>query len=323
MIVLVIGREGQVAKSLSVISPPPGMRVVCMGRPMLDLREPASIVEVLEATNPDAVINAGAYTAVDQAESEPDLAFAVNADGPTHVAAACTEQNIPVIHLSTDYVFSGDKSSLYAEADPVGPGNVYGASKLAGEQRLASANPRHIILRTAWVHSPFGQNFVKTMLRLGVSRPQINVVDDQRGNPTYAIHLAEAILAIANQIRGAAATDSRFGVYHAVNGGETTWFGFASEVFRQARAFGYSAPALRPITTAEFPTAASRPANSCLDPSKLMKTFRVALPSWQEGVRDCLKQLADSTNGTFEWWLEGKSAAPKSSGTLEHLSQRR
>ena len=321
MIVLVIGREGQVAKSLAGIPQRCGMQVVCMGRPMLDLRNPASILAALQSTKPDVVINAGAFTAVDRAESEAKLAFAINADGPAHLGAACAQENIPVIHLSTDYVYDGRKPSPYVESDPVGPANVYGASKLGGEERLAAANPRHLIVRTGWVHSPFGQNFVKTMLKLGFTHPEIGVVDDQRGNPTYANHLAEAILSIAKQIAGAPAIDPRFGVYHAVNTGETSWCGLAQEVFRQTGARGFKLPQVKPITTAEFPTPANRPANSRLNSSKLRQAFGVALPSWQQGVSDCIEQIAHDTGGTFIWWRQEKNApsANASSASVQRV----
>ncbi len=305
MTVLVIGQRGQVASSLADLQQSRDIRIVTMGRPAIDLLQPATVTGALETLKPDIVVNTAAYTAVDKAESERELAFAINADGPAHLGAACAARGIPIIHLSTDYVYDGKKASPYIETDAVRPLSVYGASKLAGEQRLASANPTHIILRTAWVHSPFGQNFVKTMLRLGATRSHINVVADQLGNPTYASHLAEAILAIASRIIDAPAGDTRWGVYHVVNKGDTTWFGLAEEVFRRASGYyGYPNPVLQPIPTVEFPTPAERPANSRLDTSKLQQTFGLAMASWHEGVADCLQLLAGRTGGTLAWWRE-------------------
>jgi dTDP-4-dehydrorhamnose reductase len=304
MIVLVIGQQGQLARSLAEREPPSGMRVVTLGRPQVDLLKPESLVQALGAIHPDIVVNAAAYTAVDKAETEPELAFAVNADGPAHLALACAARDIPIIHVSTDYVFDGSKAAPYVESDAVNAISAYGRSKLAGEQKLARANARHIILRTAWVHSPFGTNFVKTMLRLGATRPEIGVVDDQYGNPTYAPHLAAAILSVATLITHAAADDPRWGMYHAVGSGDATWFGLAQEVFACAGAFGLSPPELRPITSADYPTPAARPANSRLDTARLTRTFGTAFPPWADGVADCVRRLAEATNGSRKWWLE-------------------
>ena len=310
MTVLVIGQRGQVASSLADLQRNRDIRLIRMGRPGIDLLLPATVAGALDRLKPDIVVNAAAYTAVDKAESERELAFAVNADGPAHLGAACAARDIPIIHLSTDYVYDGKKASPYIETDAVRPLSVYGASKLAGEQRLALASPRHIILRTAWVHSPFGQNFVKTMLRLGATRSHINVVADQLGNPTYASHLAAVILAIASRIMKAPAGDIRWGVYHVTNKGETTWFGLAEEVFRRSRAHGYPTPMLQPITTAQFPTQAQRPANSRLDTTKLQQTFGLDMRTWHEGVTDCLQLLAECNGGTLAWWREGPSEPP-------------
>jgi dTDP-4-dehydrorhamnose reductase len=296
MIVLVIGHQGQLARSLDELVPPAGVQLVARGRPSLDLQQRESIVANLDQVGPDLVINAAAYTAVDKAESEPDIAFAVNAEGPGHLAQACAERDIPVIHISTDYVYDGTKASAYVETDPVNPINAYGRSKLAGEQRLAEANPRHIILRTAWVHSPFGTNIVKTMLRLGATRPEINVVNDQHGNPTYAPHLAQAILEVGLQMAGAGADDPRWGVYHAVATGDTTWYGVAREIFAHAGNGQRLTAILKPIATAGYPTPAKRPANSRLDTSKLSRTFGVILPSWTDGIAACIRRIAETNN---------------------------
>ncbi|RUV09947.1 dTDP-4-dehydrorhamnose reductase, partial [Mesorhizobium sp. M7A.T.Ca.TU.009.01.3.1] len=194
MRLVVTGRDGQVAASLlEAGQAAAGVEVIAIGRPQLDLARPDTVIEAIAAAKPDIVVSAAAYTAVDQAEDEPDLAFAVNAAGAGEVAQAASRLGVPVIHLSTDYVFDGTKDAAYVETDATAPRSVYGASKLAGEQAVASANPRHLILRTAWVYSPFGKNFVKTMLRLAADRDEIAVVADQWGNPTSALDIADAI----------------------------------------------------------------------------------------------------------------------------------
>ena len=198
---------------------------------------------------------------------------------------------MPIIHVSTDYVFDGTKPGPYVETDATNPRCVYGASKAAGELAVAAANPHHIILRTAWVHSPFGQNFVKTMLRLAAGRPRLGVVADQLGNPTYAPHLATAILDIAARLEGLSSGAGPWGVFHATGSGETTWHGLACEVFACSRALGGPTAEVDPIATSAYPTPAARPANSRLDGAKLAAAFGVRLPPWQEGVADNVKRL--------------------------------
>jgi len=287
--ILVVGNEGQLARSLKALSPPPGVEIAAVGRPALDLLDPSTIKIAFDAAQPDLVVNAAAYTAVDKAESEPDAAFAVNGAGAEALAQQCAMRSLPFIHVSTDYVFDGSKSSPYRETDPVSPLGAYGRSKLEGERRVAAACPQHIILRTAWVFSPYGQNFVKTMLRLAASRPEIAVVDDQIGNPTYAPHLAAAILEVA---QGIARRDSvSWGLYHAVGSGEVTWCGLAREVFALSERLGGPKADVRAITTAEYPTPARRPANSRLDCTRLRDAFGVELPAWREGVEDCVREL--------------------------------
>lgn len=290
MRILVIGRGGQLALSLAEAALPAGASIAFAGRPDCDIRDAASVAAAIDREKPDIVVIAAAYTAVDRAETEEAEAFAVNADGPANVGKACAARGVPVIHVSTDYVYDGAKAAPYVEGDATHPLGAYGRSKLAGEERLAAAQPACVILRTAWVHSPFGGNFVRTMLRLAETRDVIGVVDDQRGNPTYAPHLADAVLAVAAAIVDGAPS----GVYHAVGGGETSWFGLAREVFAQAEALGMAAPKLEPITTADYPTPARRPANSRLDAAKLRRTFGVTLPAWQEGVAACVARLAAS-----------------------------
>jgi dTDP-4-dehydrorhamnose reductase len=291
MIVLVLGGHGQLARSFAEAYPPASVRIIIQGRPTLDLLNPESITQTLDRVTPDIVVNAAAYTAVDKAESEPELAFAVNSEGVRRLATECASRDTPIVHLSTDYVYNGTKQGPYLETDSANPISVYGRSKLSGEQKLAQVNPRHIILRTAWVHSPYGTNFVRTMLRLATARKELSVVDDQCGNPTYAPHLAQAILAIIEKIGGEQSPISPWGVYHAVGTGEATWFDFAQTIFRCHQALGHDIPSVRPITTAEYPSPAPRPANSRLNTDKLARTFGLRLPPWQQGVAECVQRL--------------------------------
>jgi dTDP-4-dehydrorhamnose reductase len=289
--VLVTGREGQLARGLLEAADGAGVEVAAIGRPELDLADETSVAAVVARERPDVVVNAAAYTAVNRAETEPAVAHAVNALGAEHVANACAANAIPIIHISTDYVFDGTKHGPYLEDDPTGPINVYGRTKLEGEQRVAKACERHLILRTAWVHSPWGVNFVKTMLRLATTRPSIGVVDDQKGSPTYAPHLAAIVLALATRV-AADPAGTRWGVYHAVGGGETTWFGFAREVFRHAVEQGLPAADVAAIATAAYPTPARRPANSRLNCDRLRLLLGLELPDWRVGVHDCVARIA-------------------------------
>ena len=293
MKVLVIGREGQLARSLVDAADALDIQVVPVGRQEIDLVDQKSVAAAVAREHPDAVVNAAAYTAVDRAEAEPMLAMRINALGAECVARACSAHSIPIIHISSDYVFDGMKGSPYNEDDAVGPINAYGRSKLEGEQRVAKACGRHLILRTAWLHSPWGANFVKTMLRLAADRPAIGVVDDQRGSPTYAPHLAAIALTLAT--RAATGPDStRWGIYHAAGGGEATWFGLAREVFRCAAACGLPAAEVAAIATADYPTAARRPADTRLNCDKLRLTFGLELPDWRLGVQACVARLSGS-----------------------------
>ena len=217
MKVLVTGREGQLARGLLEAADGAGVQVIAIGRPELDLADGKSVAAVVAREHPDVVVNAAAYTAVDKAETEPAAAHAVNALGAEHVARACAAHSVPIIHISTDHVFDGTKHGAYVEDDPTGPINVYGRTKLEGEQRVVKACERHLILRTEWLHSRWGANFVKTMLRLAATRPSISVVSDQLGSPTYAPDLARVVLATANRIVADPA-GMRWGIYHAVGG---------------------------------------------------------------------------------------------------------
>ncbi|WP_102957974.1 dTDP-4-dehydrorhamnose reductase [Mangrovicella endophytica] len=290
MRVLVTGTAGQVSQSLQALSSPE-IEIVAVGRPRLDLADPASVAAAIEDVQPHAVVNAAAYTAVDKAESDETAAFAVNRDGAGAVAAAAAAGGIPIVHLSTDYVFPGDKTEPYQEADIVGPTSVYGRSKLAGEQAVAAANPAHVILRTAWVYSPYGANFVKTMLRLAADRDTVRVVADQQGTPTHAGDIAAAIAIVLQQIAADPQGSSWRGVFHMTGSGETSWAGFAEAIFAASRGLGGPSAVVQPITTAEYPTPARRPANSRLSNARFRSTFGHSLPDWQDGTRRCVAAL--------------------------------
>ena len=286
--VLVTGRSGQVATSLLERAALSGIEVVALGRPDLDLERPETVGPAISAARPHLVVNAGAYTAVDKAEQERDRAFAANRDGAGAAAAAARRLGIPLIHLSTDYVYPGDKPSPYVESDPTGPLGAYGASKLAGEEAVRGAHPDAVIFRTSWVYSPFGANFVKTMLRLGGEREVLRVVDDQHGNPTSAIDIADAILKVAP---GLVSDGGAGGVYHLCGSGSTTWCGFARHVFEAGRNQGGPAPRVEAITTAEFPTPARRPANSRMDTSAFAARFGFVMRPWQDAASETVARL--------------------------------
>ena len=240
---------------------------------------------------PNIIVNAAAYTAVDQAEKEPEVAMAVNAGGAMAVADAARMLGVPLVHLSTDYVFDGRKSTPYIEQDQVAPANVYGASKLAGEAAVAAATRDHVIVRTAWVYSPYGKNFVQTMLTLAQSRDEVSVVADQYGCPTYAHDIAVGIDAISRNLLDRPQCEQLRGIFHLACAGETNWAGFASAIFESLRLSGKPVPKVTPITTAEHPTSARRPANSRLDCSKLERVHNIRLPSWRTSLMACLEQL--------------------------------
>ena len=292
MRIAVTGLAGQVVQSLVERGSPAGHVIVPVGRPALDLAagDGAAILAALAEARPDAIVSAAAYTAVDTAEAEPDLAHAINADGAGHVAAAAATLGVPLVHLSTDYVFSGEGTAPYREDDPTGPKGVYGASKLAGEAAVLAAQPDTAVLRTAWVYSPFGANFVKTMLRLAETRDEVSVVADQTGNPTSALDIADAVMAVAANL--AARPDPALrGVFHMTGAGETHWAGLAEAIFAASAAHGGPTARVNPITTAQYPTPAARPANSRLDTSKLAAAHAVRLPAWQASLAQVVERL--------------------------------
>ena len=289
MRIFVTGREGQVAQSLlERAKQSAGIEIVAVGRPGFDLTNAAGVKLAIKSASPDLIVSAAAYTAVDKAEGDAENAYTVNRDGAAAVAEAAEALGVPVIHLSTDYVYPGDKAGAYLESDSTGPASVYGASKLAGEHAVIEAASRAIILRTAWVYSPFGNNFVKTMLRIGKDRSVVRVVDDQIGNPTSALDIADAILAIAPK-----AIDDRktAGTYNLAGTGAVSWCGLARHIFSASHKLGGPNPAVEAITTSEYPTPAKRPANSQLDCSKLTIRLGIVLPQWTESIAYCVSRL--------------------------------
>jgi dTDP-4-dehydrorhamnose reductase len=293
--ILLTGGSGQLGTALRLRSWPAGTEVVAPGSEALDLAEPGSIRAALGARRFDVVVNAGAYTAVDQAETDVERTWRVNALAPAVLAEETARLGIPLLQVSTDYVFDGRLDRPYRENDPVCPLSVYGASKEAGEQAVRTGNPRHVVLRTAWVVGPQGRNFLRRMLQLGAERPILRIVDDQQGSPTVAGDLAEAVAVVAMRL----ASDPRApsGTYHATNAGETTWFGLAQAIFDVAGSLGHPVPELKPIPTSAFPTPARRPANSRLDPGRLQPDFGVALPPWQPSVAAAVRSCIDAMRG--------------------------
>lgn len=292
MRVLVVGSSGQVARSLAADRSLAGVSVIAKGRPELDLTSPATIAAAIAETTPDVIINAAAYTAVDQAETEEAEAAALNVDGPGALAGLAREHGIPLIHISTDYVFDGEADHPYGEGDAVAPASAYGRTKLAGEQAVLAAQPQSLVVRTAWVISPYGRNFCKTMLRLAGTHAQLRVVGDQVGSPTYAPHLATALLDIAGRITKDR-TAVEWGVLHLANSGYASWYDVAVATMSEAARRGLPNVPVEAITTADYPTPARRPKNSRLNCDKAGERFGVTLPSWQDGVAACVAAIAE------------------------------
>jgi dTDP-4-dehydrorhamnose reductase len=291
MKLVVTGCEGQLARSLRERGRGVGVEIVCLARPELDLLEPDRISQAIESVDCDLVINAAAYTAVDKAEAEPELARRINGEAAGAVAAAAARMGRPIVQISTDYVFDGALDRPYREDDPTSPRSVYGRSKLVGEMKAAEANPRCLIARTAWVYSPFGQNFLKTMLRLGLSREEIGVVADQWGAPTQALDIADALIAIARRLVAEPDNTSLYGAFHLTGSTYATWADFAEVIFAEAAALGRVPVKVKRISTAEYPTPADRPANSRLAVDKLRHVFGIALPDWRGAAQNCVKRL--------------------------------
>lgn len=286
--ILLFGAGGQLGRELTGLAHERGVPVVGLVRAEGDITDRAAVIAALKAHRPGLVVNAAAFTAVDRAENETLAAFAVNAEGPAILAEATADAGVPLLHVSTDYVFDGSKSGPYVESDPVAPLGAYGASKSEGEVCIRALQPHHVILRTAWVYGVHGANFLKTMLRLAAERDVLRVVADQRGSPTATRDLAEAILAVRAALMAGA---EPWGTYHFAGQGETTWHGLASAIMAEQAGFSGRHPVVEAITTAEYPTAARRPANSVLDSSRFAATFGYRAKPWQERMREVVASL--------------------------------
>ncbi len=289
--VLITGGGGQLARALDEAARAAGIAALRVGRPEFDFDRPDSLDALMRAHTPALVVNAAAYTAVDAAEADEATAYRANHDGPARLASLAAAAGIPLIHISSDYVFDGDKGAPYSETDPASPRGVYGASKLAGEQAVLGSGAHAIVLRTSWVYASEGKNFVLTMLNAARRTDRLRVVADQKGCPTVASDLARAIVAIAIRLRRTGWRDEYGGIFHAAGTGWTTWHGFAEAIFANAARHGIAAPAVEPIATADWPTQARRPANSRLDCAKLAGTFGVRLPGWQGSLSRTIDEI--------------------------------
>jgi dTDP-4-dehydrorhamnose reductase len=294
--ILVIGKNGQVGSELSHALRASG-DVTALGRTELDLTNPDALRAIIRAAKPDVIVNAAAYTAVDKAESEPDLAMQINAIAPGIMAEEALRLGALLVHYSTDYVFDGAKPTAYTESDTPNPLNVYGRTKLAGEQAIQTTGVAHYILRSSWVYAAEGANFLNTILRLARERPELRIVNDQTGAPTWGRAIAELTAQILS-IRLRDDADPRYGLYHLTASGAVTWFGFAQAILAEAQKTpGLATPRLIPITTAEYPLPARRPANSRLDCTKLEALLATRLPSWQDGLAQCLREKSSPEAG--------------------------
>ena len=304
MIVLIVGQAGQVGRELQRSFSDFG-EIVAVDRESVDLADLDQVREVVRRVRPDVILNAAAYTSVDRAESEQDLASAINAEAPGLLAEEALRSNALLVHYSTDYVFDGSKPLPWTEEDAPHPLNVYGASKLAGEEAIRQVGGRYLIFRTSWVYGPHGKNFLLTMLRLGSERERLSVVDDQHGAPTSSIALADVTRSVVNQVLDGrcGAPDAWAGVYHMTCAGSTTWCGFAKAIFTGAEHLLHgNAPVVLPIASSEYPTPARRPRNSVLSNARLKQRFGVELPAWEVALGDVLGRLT----------VESETIAPKS-----------
>jgi dTDP-4-dehydrorhamnose reductase len=295
MSLLVFGAGGQLGRELGAALSARNMPASLLARQDTDIADRTAVIAAIEKARPAVIVNAAAYTKVDRAETEPQLAFRDNCEGPALLADICATQGLPLIHISTDYVFDGTKAGPYVEADPVAPLGVYGASKEAGERAVRARFDHHVILRTAWVYGIHGNNFLKTMLNLARQKDSWGVVMDQRGNPTATADLAEAVLAVAARI---AAGTASWGTYHFTGSGMATWHEFACEIVKAQAPFTGRRPDVAAITTAEYPTKTRRPANSCLDSTRFATVFGMTARPWPERTREVVAALLSaSTQG--------------------------
>ena len=287
--ILIIGGAGQLASSLDALARARGVAALRIGRPDFDFDKPRTIADAFRSAQPSLVVNAAAYTAVDAAESDQPAAMRANHEGPALLAALCRDAGVTLIHVSTDYVFDGRKGAPYVETDPTSPQCVYGATKLAGEQAVAAACARSLSIRTSWVVSAHGKNFIKTMLRVAAAGSPLKVVDDQLGRPTSAADLARFILTQAPRLAAAEAGDPVFGIVHFANADEVSWRGFAKAIF--AEALGDQAPEVGVTTTAEYVTPATRPLRATMDTAKVRRVFGVTPRSWRAALVEIVAEL--------------------------------
>ncbi len=293
MRILIAGCNGQVGTELVKQGKILNHEMLAFDQDQMDIAQFGSVQKVFNEHQPDIVINAAAYTAVDKAEQEVELAYAVNKTGVANLATACKSLDIPLLHISTDYIFDGRQERPYGEEDSANPTGVYGQSKWQGDQAVKKTLKKHIILRVSWVFAAQGNNFVKTMLRLGKERDELNIVADQHGNPTCAADIAETLLKLAQKAHDQKnKTYFNWGTYHYGGAPETTWHGFAKEIVRQAHSLGLikAIPKINAITTEEYPTPAARPENSVLDCSKITKVFGIVQPDWRAGLNNVLTE---------------------------------
>jgi dTDP-4-dehydrorhamnose reductase len=288
--VVILGSGGQLGWELVRQGRGRGLKISFMDFPEIDISDASSVREALSPLKAGLIVNAAAYTAVERAEEEPEAAFAANREGPANIAAVCREKDIPLVHFSTDFVFNGEKKGAYREDDPVAPLSAYGRSKAAGETALREMLPRHLILRTAWLYGVHGPNFVKTILKLARERKVIRVVADQHGCPTYAADLAGAVIEVAGRFLGGGRVI--WGTYHYGGGGSATWHGLAEAVVEIAGRYEtFQVKKVEPITTAEYPMAARRPANSVLDCSRIAERFGIRPRPWRESLAEMIERL--------------------------------
>ena len=291
MRVLVTGKGGQLATGLEESLPVQGFTSVFVGQPEFEFDKPETITRGFALAAPDVVVNCAAWTAVDAAEEDEAGAFRANALGPAMLATLCAARNIPLIQISTDYVYDGLKGAPYVETDAPNPLGAYGRTKLAGEWAALGGNPMTMVLRTAWVYAPMGKNFLRTMLAVGAQRPELRVVADQHGHPTAAPDLADAIAAILVKLRATGWRANYRGVFHAVAQGHTSWHGFAEAIFEAAQPYGGPRPVVHAIATHEYPVKAVRPADGRMELAKLRDVFGIELPRWQDGLARVMKAL--------------------------------
>jgi dTDP-4-dehydrorhamnose reductase len=284
--VILIGAHGQLGWEVARRARESAISCHALGVAQVDITQRDAVLRAIERLEPSVVINVAAYTAVDKAESDAAAAFRVNRDGAAHLAEACAAANVPLIHVSTDYVFNGTKQTPYRETDPAAPLGIYGKSKWAGEEAVRRSCPRHVILRTSWLYGVHGQNFVKTMLRFGRERERLQVVDDQIGNPTFAGDLARAILTLIGGLQSDHWPDEGFGTFHCTGQGATTWYGLARAVFALAAPTWGREPEIEAISTADYPTAARRPLHSVLDCGRIAQIHGIALRPWQSALAE-------------------------------------